>query len=627
MLTPGTRLGPYEILGSLGAGGMGQVYRARDARLDRQVALKVMNDAAAGEGAERFQREARAAAALNHPHICAVYDVGEAGGRPFLVMELIEGHTLRDMIGPAGIDPGTTVRIASQVADALDAAHSKGVIHRDIKPGNIMVTGGRHVKVLDFGLAKYSVFDEQDRTRTLQALTQTGLMLGTPHYMAPELFQGAHADVRTDLWALGVVLYQMLSGRVPFSGATPFEVGSAILREAPAALPDAVLADLRAIVDRLLAKGADHRFQRAADLRDSLEMLLTPTPARGSDPGFAAAVSRPLTITGAPASANPDANDAFSLAVTFLRVQNDMVRGQKHLERALALDPNFPEARRFHAFNRIILLLNGYTNDVTVLYEAEDELREAERQDPTLASLPAAFAAVYMAQGRKEMLPAVVLNDSEVAGFAARDIMLWRAIVAWHSGDLERAKSLTRRSLETDSLFGAPRMFLGEVLREFGDAQGAVREHERVLAQAPTNITCIRWLVLALLDLGKTDQARALLEEHRAAFHRNFMWRQTDALLLAVEGRVAEAREAMDAETLKFAGVVFMVMLETAEFYAVIGESALAVEWVQSAVRHGDERIDWMRRSPRLASIQEDPRLKQLLQSLDARRTRRAPRS
>jgi serine/threonine protein kinase len=269
MLTPGTYLGPYEILGSLGAGGMGQVYRARDSRLDRQVALKVMNDAAAGEGSERFQREARAAAGLNHPHICAVYDVGEAGGRPFLVMELIEGHTLRELIGASGVDPMTTLRIGAQVADALDAAHAKGVIHRDIKPGNVMVIGGRHVKVLDFGLAKYAGLTDTDQTR--QALTQTGSMLGTPHYMAPELFQGHHADVRTDLWAVGVVLYQMLSGRLPFAGATPFEVGSAILRESAPPLAETIPAELRGIVDRLLAKAPDHRYRRAAELREALE--------------------------------------------------------------------------------------------------------------------------------------------------------------------------------------------------------------------------------------------------------------------------------------------------------------------------------------------------------------------
>jgi Flp pilus assembly protein TadD len=200
---------------------------------------------------------------------------------------------------------------------------------------------------------------------------------------------------------------------------------------------------------------------------------------------------------------------------------------------------------------------------------------------------------------------------------------LWRAIFAWHSGDLERAKLMTRRSLETDSLFGAPRMFLGEVLRELGDVQGAVREHHRVLAQAPTNITCVRWLILALLDLGELEQARTLLEEHRAAFQTNFFWRQTHALLLAVEGRVAEAREAMDPETLKFAAGIFLVTLETAEFYALLGDTATAVDWVQNAVRHGDERVELMRRSPRLASIQDDPRLRQILQSIEARRSRR----
>src|SRR5436190_3650676 len=156
-LAPGTRLGPYEILGPLGAGGMGEVYRAHDTRLRRDVAVKVLPETIAHGGAwERFEREARAASALNHPNICAVFDVGEADGRQFLVMELLEGKTLRDYIGKEPANPALAIALAVQISDALEAAHAKGIIHRDIKPGNIMVTGREHVKVLDFGLAKHA---------------------------------------------------------------------------------------------------------------------------------------------------------------------------------------------------------------------------------------------------------------------------------------------------------------------------------------------------------------------------------------------------------------------------------------------------------------------------------------
>jgi serine/threonine protein kinase len=155
-LSVGEKLGPYEILGLIGAGGMGEVYRARDTRLGRNVAVKVLQESLGGTSWERFEREARAASSLNHPNICAVYDVGEAGGRPYLVMELLEGQTLRDYIGRQPADQSSVIALGVQIADALEAAHTMGIIHRDIKAGNIMVTGRRHVKVLDFGLAKYA---------------------------------------------------------------------------------------------------------------------------------------------------------------------------------------------------------------------------------------------------------------------------------------------------------------------------------------------------------------------------------------------------------------------------------------------------------------------------------------
>src|SRR5262249_24358828 len=160
------------------------------------------------------------ASALNHPHICAVYDVGETNGRPFLVMELVEGQTLHDFLQSGPTDATTTIQLGIQIAEALEAAHGKGVIHRDIKPGTIMITGRRHVKVLDFGLAKRLASPGSDPTNTFQALTQTGLIMGTPHYMSPEVLQGHPADARSDLWALGVVLYQMVSGRRPFEGTS-----------------------------------------------------------------------------------------------------------------------------------------------------------------------------------------------------------------------------------------------------------------------------------------------------------------------------------------------------------------------------------------------------------------------
>src|SRR5262245_33353364 len=186
---------------------MGEVYRAHDGRLDRDVAIKVLPESVATPTAwERFQREARAASALNHPHICAVYDVGEVAGKPFLVMELLEGETLAEHLVKTPVDAAATIDIGIQVADALAAAHARGVIHRDIKPGNIMITGRRYVKVLDFGLAKHVAGADTAETRTVAPLTEAGSLMGTPQYIAPEVLQGRPADARSDIWALGVVL-------------------------------------------------------------------------------------------------------------------------------------------------------------------------------------------------------------------------------------------------------------------------------------------------------------------------------------------------------------------------------------------------------------------------------------
>ncbi|MGE5199275.1 MAG: protein kinase domain-containing protein [Rhodospirillaceae bacterium] len=280
-------MGPYHILSKVGEGGMGEVYRAHDPRLERDVAVKVLPaDAVADATARaRLLREARLASKLNHPHICTVYDVGEDQGRAYIAMELIEGQSLSDRLHRGALPIPEVLRYGAQMAGALAHAHARGVVHRDFKSANVVVTPDGQVKVLDFGLAKRLVAeDEADAaTRSRQSLTEVGMTPGTLAYMAPEQLRGQPADARSDIWALGIVLYELVSGQRPFQGKTGFELSSAILNQPVPAVPPAVPAPLAAVIDHCLAKEPGDRYQRADEVRAALDAAAsgqtTPLPA------------------------------------------------------------------------------------------------------------------------------------------------------------------------------------------------------------------------------------------------------------------------------------------------------------------------------------------------------------
>ncbi len=235
-LNPGARLGHYEVVGVIGAGGMGEVYRARDARLGRDVAVKILPREVAGdeERLRRFEQEARAAAALNHPNILAVHDVGSDNGVSFIVTELLDGRTLRQLLEDERLTISRAVDLAGQVADGLAAAHANGMVHRDIKPENLFVTHDGRAKVLDFGLAKYAADAAPSEIATRSA-TAPHVVLGTAGYMSPEQVRGQPVDYRADIFAFGAVLFEMLAGRRAFTGDTALDTMTAVLREAPPA--------------------------------------------------------------------------------------------------------------------------------------------------------------------------------------------------------------------------------------------------------------------------------------------------------------------------------------------------------------------------------------------------------
>jgi serine/threonine protein kinase len=290
-LGAGTYLGPYQIMNDLGKGGMGEVYRAKDVRLERQVAIKVLSDHLVGneKALKRFEQEAKTLAALSHPNIVAIYDIGRDRGVTFVAMELLEGETLRNCLDRAPLPWRRALEIGSVIAGALAAAHSKGVIHRDLKPENIFLTPNNTVKILDFGLARIdrlSASEQLTGALTGPIATESGMILGTVQYMSPEQARAQTVDNRTDIWALGCVLYEMLTQRCPFAGETFSDVIAALLLKEPQwdLLPQDLPQKVKELLKRCLKKDPDCRVEDVTTLKTEIDKVLT---------GITVSISRP----------------------------------------------------------------------------------------------------------------------------------------------------------------------------------------------------------------------------------------------------------------------------------------------------------------------------------------------
>ncbi len=343
-LSSGTRLGPYEIEGSLGSGGMGEVYRARDTRLGRTVAVKILPSALAAdpESVRRFEKEARAVASLSHPNVVPLFDVGEQDGVRYAVAELVAGETLRTRLSRGSLSAREAAEIAAQIAEGLAAAHEKGVVHRDIKPDNVVMTPSGFARILDFGLAKTSgpaigaEATENDPTRSA-LLTEPGIVAGTVGYMSPEQVRGESVDGRSDIFSLGVVLWEMLTGRRPFTGGSQVETLNAILKEEPQ--PELALEslppELSRIVRRCLEKRKDARYHSAADLAHDLRTAVHESP-RAAPPSHAvrpASARRKLLLVGSVVLV------AAILAAIFLVARRTGPARSSNLPRTLAVLP------------------------------------------------------------------------------------------------------------------------------------------------------------------------------------------------------------------------------------------------------------------------------------------------
>jgi serine/threonine protein kinase len=285
----GTKIGPYEIVGWLGAGGMGEVYRARDPRLGRDVAIKLIGEALSSDPGRvsRFEQEARAAGQLNHPNILAVYDVGVHAGAPYIISELLEGESLRSRLQRGALPARKAIDYACQTAEGLAAAHDKGIVHRDLKPDNLFITNVGRIKILDFGIAKLTQPGGADAARHtgLPTETEAGTVVGTAGYMSPEQVRGEPVDARSDIFSVGTTIYEMLTGRPAFTRGTGADTMAAILKEDPPdPLPATVPPALARIVSRCLEKTRETRFQSARDLAFALEVL-SDTAATAALPG------------------------------------------------------------------------------------------------------------------------------------------------------------------------------------------------------------------------------------------------------------------------------------------------------------------------------------------------------
>ncbi|HEY0593256.1 MAG TPA: protein kinase [Thermoanaerobaculia bacterium] len=651
-LLAGTALGPYALREPIGSGGMGEVYRAYDARLDREVALKVLGAESAGSPAavERMQKEARAIAAVSHPNIVAVYDCGCHEGTFFIAMELLEGETLREHAAGRAIAWKRAVAIALGIANALRCAHAKGIVHRDLKPANVFLTNDGVVKILDFGLARSAVHAAPGAA----TLTIPGTIVGTVGYMSPEQLRGEPADARSDIFSLGCLLYEMLAGRRAFGGGAGSEALVAVLRDDPPPLrplrPDLPESLVR-LVERCLAKEPGERFQTAADLIFALEDVVVTSDSGRSVRSVAsslvsAAAARPrrtwmagavLVAAGlgtalflggrdapwtervpeakAPASAenvNPEAISKYQAGLAALepRDPDGIQKAIELFEQAVAIQENFALAHLGLAYS--YMLLGGtYESDRPkfAMEKARDEAEKALAADPSLAGAHATLANIAheyewnWEKAEREFRLAISLKKGQDDPIPH----LWYGQALILRGRHEQGLRELRKAELSETTFLLARADLAQAAWIEGDYDAAVAKAREVI-EIDKHFWLAHWLLgLALFSRGDLDQAAEALNLALEKGGTNSV-RGSLAAVYASAGRRDKALEIVRGLERKRTEGSYVSPSGLAIAYAWLGDMDAAYREVERAIDERASLATNLATAPIAKPIRDDPR-------------------
>ena len=612
LLKPGDKIGRYEVVRLLGVGGMGEVYLARDASLDRFACVKVFSadTASSRMQLERFVREAQSASALNHPHICTIYEIDREHDPPFIAMEYIEGRTLADVIASGELEPHTAIDLALQIAHGLAEAHDAGIVHRDIKPANIVINKRGDAKILDFGLAKRVTAELDEKTQ--EKLSISGMIMGTVSYMSPEQVKGEKIDARSDIFSFGVLLYEMITGRRPFHGNSTAETMAKILTADPAPIPSPNISSLEELIGHCLEKDKTHRIEsisrvikelKAIDLSDIEQRVRIdqqPPTVRMGRTGATPSAAWDLYMRGKVRAASENREDVEGAIAL--------------LEEAVELKPDLAEA--------YAALAQAYTTKA-FQFAADDEKKEiAENAEVAVEK-------------------ALALNPDLAEGHFARGVILWtlakrfphdqaiqshkRAIeldpnldeahhrlglIYFHVGLLDQARDEVKKALAINPNNTMARFRLGTIDAHQGKFEDAIAIFKTIPRDISPAIVD-RAMADALVNLGRLEDAEALVDDYLKRYPHDEGGNVTSvkAVLLARAGKREEAqamiRRAVDLG--RGYGHFHHTAVNIAAAYAILNDRVEAVRWLRDAADNGFPCCRYFEVNPNFDSIRNDP--------------------